>query len=504
MKHLRSLREFIAVLESLGDLQPIGAEVDWHLEMGAVIRRSYDLRAPAPLFTSIKGVATGYRVLGAPGGLSNLPGLTFCRIATALGLPPSASGREIVEALARYRSIDLVPPRIVTREAAPCKENVLTGSEADLLRLPVPLLHQGDGGRYLQTWGMNVVRTPDGTWTNASINRMMLVDSRRLACLLPPVQHIGMIKAQWERRREPMPVAVALGVEPGLPYVGGMPVAAGVSELDLLGGYFGEPLETVPCETVPLEVPATAEIVIEGHISHTETALEGPMCEYPGYLTGDAVPRPVLNVTAVTHRNDPILPVVTAGPPVEENHTAWGIPHAAECLHLLQAAELPVTLCWMVPESAGHWLAVGVKPDWHQRLGTSARELCDTIADLVFGNKPGMAIPKILVIEDDVDLTDVGQLVYAFASRAHPGTGAFPYPDRLASYLPVFMDSQERTTCSTTKVVHNCLLADRYPPGARPVVADFRHGWPLDIQNRVLENWHAYGYRSPTVNRRQL
>ncbi|KWT63515.1 decarboxylase UbiD [Streptomyces albus subsp. albus] len=495
MKHLKSLREFLAVLEGLGDLQPIGTEVDWNLEMGAVIRRSYDLRAPAPLFTAIKGIEPGYRVLGAPGGLSNRPGLTYCRIATALGLPPSASGREIVEALARSRSLPHIPPRIVTKEAAPCKENVHTGTDADLLRLPVPFLHLGDGGRYLQTWGMNVVRTPDGTWTNASVNRMMLVDGRRLACLVPSVQHIGMIKELWERQGEPMPVAVALGVEPGLPYVGGMPAAAGVSELDLLGGYFGEPLETVRCETVPLEVPATAEIVVEGHISHTETALEGPMCEYPGYLTGDAVPRPVLNVTAVTHRDNPILPVVTAGPPVEENHTAWGIPHAAECLHLLRTAELPVSLCWMVPESAGHWLVVGVAPEWHDEAGTSARELCDAIADLVFGGKTGMAIPKILVIEDDVDLTDVSQLVHAFASRAHPGTGTFAYPGRLAAYLPVFMGSEERVTCSTTKVVHNCLLADRYPPGERPVVADFRHGWPPDVQRRVLDNWHAYGYR---------
>jgi UbiD family decarboxylase len=155
---------------------------------------------------------------------------------------------------------------------APCKENVLTGDAVDLLRFPTPLIHGADGGRYIQTFGLNIVRTPDGAWTNWSVNRMIQLDRNRIACLIPPNQHRGIIHAKGKERGEPTPVAVALGVEPGLPYVGGMPIPEGMDEAAYLGAYFGEPIEVVGAETVDLVVPATAEIVIEGHISHAETA----------------------------------------------------------------------------------------------------------------------------------------------------------------------------------------------------------------------------------------
>src|ERR1700739_4821836 len=112
---------------------------------------------------------------------------------------------------------------------------------------------------------------------------------------------------------------MAMGVEPAIPFVGGMPLPEAVNEADFIGAYLGEPVDVVRCETVDLEVPATAEIAIEGHLSRTERDLEGPMGEYAGYLwTGPPSPKPVYRVTAVSHRNDPILPVSVAGEPVEE------------------------------------------------------------------------------------------------------------------------------------------------------------------------------------------
>lgn len=145
-----------------------------------------DLRAPAPLFERIKGVERGFRALGAPGGLSALPGMTYARLALALGQPPTAGGRELVAALADARSRPVIAPTLVERAAAPCKEHVTTGADVDLLRPPTPFIHAHDGGRYLQTFGLNIVRTPDGSWTNWSINRMMLLDKNRLGCLTPP------------------------------------------------------------------------------------------------------------------------------------------------------------------------------------------------------------------------------------------------------------------------------------------------------------------------------
>jgi len=492
--HYKSLREWIDLLTSIGEIQPIAAEVDWNLEIGAITRHSYELRAPAPLFENVKGIERGFRALGAPGGLSANPAYKYSRIATALGFDPSTAGRHLVEALATAVSRPAIPPRWVA--TGPCKENVMRGDEVDLFRFPTPLIHGTDGGRYIQTYGMNIVRTPDGRWTNWSINRMMLFDRNKLTCLIPPNQHLGIIHAQWKEKGEPTPIVVALGVEPGLPYVGGMSVPEGVDESHVLGAHFGEALDVVKGETVDLPVPATAEIVIEGHVSHTELDHEGPMGEYPGYLDrSHGTPKPVLHVSAVTYRTNPILPVVAAGPPVEEDHTGWGLPHAAMCLADMRKAGLPVACAWMVLESACHWLLVAVHADWHASFPGSSKDLAQKIGEVLFSTKTGFGIPKVILVEDDFDFTDVGQVVWAFASRAHPHHGEIYFENLPQNNLPVFLDPNEKFSYHASKVIHNCLLADRYSDAERPVPADLKHGWPKDIQQRVLSNWKAYGYK---------
>src|ERR1700731_3468788 len=132
MKHLKSLREYIDQLKAIGEVQEIDVEVDWSLEMGAIIRRSYELQAPAPLFNRIKGIEPGFRVLGAPAGVSKKNGLV--RIALSLGLPATATAQEIIEALASAHQKTPIPPRRVT--TGPCKENKLLGDAVDLYRLP--------------------------------------------------------------------------------------------------------------------------------------------------------------------------------------------------------------------------------------------------------------------------------------------------------------------------------------------------------------------------------
>jgi UbiD family decarboxylase len=177
--------------------------------------------------------------------------------------------------------------------------------------------------------------------------------------------------------------------------------------------------------------------VIEGRILHEETAPKGPIGEYPGYLdTSAAKSKPVLQISAVTWRTQPILPVVAAGPPVEEDHTGWGLPHAAMTLRDLKAAGLPVTGAWMVLESACHWMLVAVSPDWHEATGLASRDLARRIGETLFATKTGFGIPKVLLVEDDFDFTDVGQVVWAFASRAHPHHGEVEFPGQAQKEQP--------------------------------------------------------------------
>jgi 3-octaprenyl-4-hydroxybenzoate carboxy-lyase len=337
VKHLRSLREFVDALDGIGDLQRIDREVDWNLEVGAIIRRSYDLQAPAPLFTNLTGYQdTGFGLLGAPGALS-ASGHPLARVALALGLPAEAPGQQIIEVLVAARHAEGIPPVVVAREDAPCKQNVMTGGDIDLLAFPTPLIHGNDGGRYIQTYGMNIAKTPDGTWTNWSINRMMIAGKDTLACLIPPPQHLGIIRAQWTER---------------------------------------SPTGTTPSK--PSSPPA-----------------------HPWRRTtlSSARPAPPRSCTSCAR---PACRPPRRGIPTRPRCTGW--------------------------------------------------------------------------------------------TRSHPERGEFHFPHKVSDQLAVYLSPEESHTFTAGKVVYNCLLADLYPDGGRPIKGSFDNGWPREIRQRVIDSWQTYGY----------
>jgi 4-hydroxy-3-polyprenylbenzoate decarboxylase len=322
----------------------------------------------------------------------------------------------------------------------------------------------------------------------------MIVDKKTMTGIVHPLQHVGQVLKSWTDIGQDMPFALALGVPPALPFVGGMPLPAHVSEDGFMGGFLGEGVEVVKCQTVDLEVPATSEIVIEGHLS-AETSLEGPMGEYAGYqFRGEGRPQPTYHVTAITHRTDPILPVVVAGEPVEEDHTAWGIPAAAEALYELRAQGLPVTTCWIPLETAIHWLVIAVPRDWSTKLGDATQaQLIERIANVAFASKATIPIPKILVVNDDVDIFNLKELVWAFATRNHPTLGQTLYAGETISPLVAFYRSTEKMSGHGPKVVYSLLPPEEWGE-ALPVRSSFAHAYPKALQESVVSNWHAYGF----------
>ena len=271
-----------------------------------------------------------------------------------------------LEVLAAARTREPIAPTLV--QTGPCKQNILLGGRATLDVFPTPLLHEGDGGPYVNTWGTIVARTPDGSFTNWSIARIMMIDGKHMTGLVLHPQHIAYVWQQWADRGEPMPFALVQGGEAALPFVSGMPLPDGVEEAGYLGALLGEPLELVQCETVDLRVPAGAEIVIEGHLSVERAGVEGPMGEFSGYRPNETSMQPIYTVEAITHRDDPIWPTVVEGEPVDEFHTATGLTLAAEALAGLRAAGLPITTAWEPFEGASHFLVVSVAADWRAAL----------------------------------------------------------------------------------------------------------------------------------------
>ena len=304
-----------------------------------------------------------------------------------------------------------------------------------------------------------------------------------------------MVRKEWSDKGEDMPFALALGVEPFLPFVGGMPLPSGMNEADYAGAYFGEPIDVVRCETVELEVPATAEIVIEGHLSRTETAPEGPMGEYAGYLwDGGPTQKPLYHVTALTYRNEAILPVSVAGMPPEENHTAWGVPNAAEIVWELRQAGLPVATAWPPFAAANHWYVIAMDREWSTKTGLLAGQVCRKVGDVLFNSKAGAGTPKYIVTNDDIDLANLQEVVWAFATRNHPGSaGEAIYNEEETNPLVAFLQTGEKQSMHTTKVVYNCLPPDEWK-GVLPKRSSFTGTYSPELQAKVLSKWQSYGF----------
>lgn len=488
MKQLKDLREYLSVLESIDELQEIEVEVDWNLEIGAIIRRAYDLRAPAPFFSNIKDTEEGFRVLGGSAGLSAQKGLKLARIAISLGFSPETGAREILNTITDAIEKEGVPPKVV--ESGACNENIMTGDDIDLMRFPVPYIHHGDGGRYINTWGTVIVDTPDKSWTNWSINRIMLLDNKRMTGLVPPQQHLGIIHQIWKDRGEPTPFALALGAPPAVPFFSGMPLRENVSEVNVMGALYGEPVDVVKCNTVDLYVPANTEVVIEGTISNVEMEEEGPMGEFAGYMGEHNTPQPVYNVSAVTYRNNPILPVVYAGVPVEDTQTCCGTMYSAAILAELRKNNFPASSCFLLFESAVHWLVVSVKNA--RRTVEKNNELTHMAKEIIFNSKPGVDIPKVLLVDEDIDPSDSNQVMWAFSTRCHPQNDAHYYEHLRTLPLLHYLNAAEKKDMSSTKVIFNGLL----PGFDSTEISGFKYNVPTKLQEKVLSNWKKYGFKS--------
>ncbi len=488
-----NFRAFISLLEKQGDLVTINTPVDPDLEAGAITRRVYEKRQPAPLFQSLRN-ASGFRILGAPAGMRAVPGREYSRLAAHFDLPEDARPRDILEKInAASRAAPRHPVRVPT---GPCKENIRKGADVDLTRFPVPRLHAEDGGKYFGTYGMHIVQSPDGSWDSWSVGRLMLRDKNSLVGPTMPQQHIGMIREMWAKKGLNTPWAMALGVPPAALAVAGMPLPEGVSEPGYVGALTGTPVEVVRCETSGLYVPANAEIVIEGEISLDETASEGPMGEYHGYSFPESKPQPVFHIHAVTWRNQAVLPICVAGLPPEENHTIWGTMMSAQALALMNEHGLPVDMAWCSYEAASCWMVLSVDVQKLASLQTTAESFCNRIADVFFSSHVGWLIPRVILVGNDIDITRIDQVVWAMATRSHPERDCFTYRGRPGIPLVPYLDKEEKKTGESVKSIISCLFSEEFEGRSRAMPASFATSYPASLQDSVTEKWSAYGFSS--------
>ncbi|AMT71215.1 UbiD family decarboxylase [Mycobacteroides immunogenum] len=487
-----NFRDFVDELVRVGDAVMIDASVDAHLEAAAVARRVYESGGPAPVFNHVNGAAPGYRLMGAPAGMSAL-GSGYGRIAAHFGLPRASGARDIVEQLVAAMAAEPIEPAIV--DTGPAKEHIMVGDEVDLERFGVPLLHRQDGGRYFGTYGMHIVRTPDGSWTSWSISRLMLRDKRSLVGPAMAQQHLGMIHRQWAALGKPTPWAFVLGAPPAAIAAAGMPLPDGINEDGYVGALTGRGVEVTRAQLHDLMVPANAEIVVEGYIDPVETDLEGPMGEYHGYQFEDSKPQPIFRVEAITHRDRPILPFCVAGMPPEENHTIWGTMIAASALDLLRRANFPVDFAWCSYEAATCWIVVSVDLDALRRQPVGEAELVRRIADILFTSHVGWLVPKVLLVANDIDITDINQLVWAMATRYRPGMGEYVFRDAPGIPLVPYLTAEDVRNQRGGKAITSLLQPEQLASGrTHGIAAQFTTSYPEGLQQKVIDRWTEYGF----------
>jgi 4-hydroxy-3-polyprenylbenzoate decarboxylase len=420
----RDLRDFLAGLEARGELKRITAVVDPRLEMTEVCDRVLKAGGPALLFERPKGHAMP--VLG------NLFG-TVRRVALGMGIEaadPAAALRELGSVLAALRepeppkgwrdAWDKLPllktvlamePRVVPR--AQCQETVLEGPDVDLGRLPVQTCWPGDVAPLI-TWGLTVTRGPNRRRQNLGIYRQQVLARNQVIMRWLP-QRGGALDFRdhgLAHPGEPFPVAVALGADPATLLGAVTPVPDALSEYQFAGLLRGSKTEIVRCVGHDLQVPAAAEIVLEGWIHPGESALEGPFGDHTGYYN-DQERFPVFTIERITARRDPIYHSTYTGKPPDEP-AILGLALNEVFVPLLTRQFPEITDFYLPPEGCSYRVAcVAMKK---QYPGHARRVMFGIWSFL----RQFLYTKFIIVTDDDVNVRDWKEVVWALATRVDP------------------------------------------------------------------------------------
>src|SRR5919204_324661 len=315
------LRSWIALLEREGELVRVGAEVDPHLEITEIVDRTVKAGGPALLFERPKGSRHpllinqfgSERRMCLAFGVASLDDLG-ARVGDVLELQPPQGVVEKVRGLRKLKSLADSLPKTVSRGA--CQEIVLTEDEIDLDALPIQRCWPGDPAPFI-TLPAVITKDPRTGGRNLGMYRMQKID-RRSTFMHWQIHKDG--RADYLATDGKIDVAVALGTDPVTTYTASAPLPKHIDELMLAGFLRGEPVELVRARTVAIDVPANAEIVLEGYIQKDELTDEGPFGDHTGYYTPPE-PFPVFHLTAITMRRDAIYPSIVVGKPPQED--AW-------------------------------------------------------------------------------------------------------------------------------------------------------------------------------------
>jgi len=417
----KDLRDFIAQLEAQGELKRIQQEVDPYLEMTEICDRVLRAEGPALLFENVKGSSTP--VLG------NLFG-TPKRVAMGMGEDKVEALREIGKLLAMLKEpsppkgmkdawkqlpmfkkvLDMAPKKI---KNAACQQHVIEGDAVDLKNIPVQTCWPGDAGPLI-TWGLVITRGPEKPRQNLGIYRMQVIGKNRV--IMRWLAHRGgaLDFRDWQQKHpgEPFPISVALGADPATILGAVTPVPDTLSEYAFAGLLRGSRTELTQCTANDLQVPASAEFVLEGHLHPGDNAPEGPFGDHTGYYN-EVDEFPVFTIDRITHRDKPIYHSTYTGRPPDEP-AILGVALNEVFVPLLQKQFPEITDFYLPPEGCSYRMAVvSIKK---QYPGHAKRVMFGVWSFL----RQFMYTKFVVVVDDDVNTRDWKDVIWAMTTRMDP------------------------------------------------------------------------------------
>ncbi|MFC6441482.1 4-hydroxy-3-polyprenylbenzoate decarboxylase [Bowmanella sp. JS7-9] len=415
------LRDFISQLEKRGLLKRVTQEIDPVLEMTEISDRTLRAGGPAILFENPKGHSMPV--------LANLFG-TPERVALGMGQESVEALREVGKLLAMlkepeppkgfkdaweklpvFKQVLNMSPKVVKKAA--CQEVVLSGDDVDLTQLPIQTCWPGDVAPLI-TWGLTVTRGPNKARQNLGIYRQQLLGKNRL--IMRWLSHRGgaLDFREWCQQHpgQPYPVAVALGADPATILGAVTPVPDTLSEYAFAGLLRGDKTEVVQCVSNDLQVPASAEIVLEGYIAQDESAPEGPYGDHTGYYN-EVDNFPVFTVTHITHRKQPIYHSTYTGRPPDEP-AILGVALNEVFVPILQKQFPEIVDFYLPPEGCSYRLAVVTMKK--QYPGHAKRVMMGVWSFL----RQFMYTKFVIVCDDDVNARDWQDVIWAITTRMDP------------------------------------------------------------------------------------
>jgi 4-hydroxy-3-polyprenylbenzoate decarboxylase len=409
-----TLQDFIRALDRRGELKRIAHALSPRLEMTEVADRVVKAGGPALLFEDPEGykIPVAMNLFGTTSRMSAALGVedleqVAARIEDLLHMRPPGTLMEKVRSLPKVAALTAAGPRTVRK--GPCREVVET-RRPSFAELPILTCWPGDGGPYI-TLGMIFTHDPDTRRRNVGIYRVQIFDERTAGVHWQIHKGAPRHYRDWQAQKRRMPVAIVLGGDPALIYAASAPLPEDMDEVIFAGFLRQDGVEMVRCETIDMEVPAGAEIVLEGHIDPDEVRLEGPFGEHTGFYSLPA-PYPVFHLTCVTRRNRPIYPATVVGVPIMEDYF---LGKATERIFLpLLRFQLPelADICFP-PEGTFHNLVfVSIR----KRYPGHARKLMHAM----WGLGQLMFSKIIVVVDEQVNIHSTSEVLFALGSNIDP------------------------------------------------------------------------------------